>query len=78
MYSCVNKYLRNHGPHYLTDTADRRIQSYLDTKEKRTPLRQAHVITREGIQKFIDTKEKTSMILCDKLIVLKESERGRV
>ena len=58
MYSCVNKYLRNHGPHYLTDTADKRIQSYLDTKEKRTPLKQAPVITREDIQTFIDTEEK--------------------
>ena len=63
MYSCVNKYLRNHGPHYLTDTADRRIQSYLDTKEKRTPLKQAPVITREDIQTFTVVPEILSRVL---------------
>lgn len=70
MYSHVKKYIKNHiTTFHLSDAVDKQIQSYLDTKEKRTPLKQAPVMTREDIQKFIDIEEKTPTILRDKLIV---------
>lgn len=70
MYSHVKKYIKNHITTYkLKDAVDKRIQSYLDTKEKRTPLKQAPVMTREDIDKFIAIEEKTPAILRDKLIV---------